>query len=247
VGLFESAHQGTLLLDEIAEIPVPMQVKLLRVLQERKVKPVGGLTEREVDVRIVAATNRDLETEVEKGSFRQDLYYRLNVIQVRLPPLRERRDDIPLLVEHFIRKFSAEHGRNVTGTDPEVLLGLDRYPFPGNVRELENMIERAVTLATTDYLKIDSFPNLVDLPSSFANGCSAAVLPEDGMELERVLEDFERAILIQALEKAGGNRTEAARILHVSFRSMRYRLSKLGISGADMGTESQSDPSLGDS
>jgi two-component system response regulator PilR (NtrC family) len=109
------------------------------------------------------------------------------------------------------------------------------------------MIERAVTLATTDYLKIDSFPNLVDLPSSSANGCSAAVLPEDGMELERVLEDFERAILIQALEKAGGNRTEAARILHVSFRSMRYRLSKLGISGTDTGTETQSDPSLSDS
>jgi two-component system response regulator PilR (NtrC family) len=243
VGLFESAHQGTLLLDEIAELPVPMQVKLLRVLQERKVKPVGGLTEREVDVRIVAATNRDLETEVEKGSFRQDLYYRLNVIQVRLPPLRERREDIPLLVDHFIRKFSAEHSRNVTCADPEVLLKLDRYPFPGNVRELENMIERAVTLATTDYLKIDSFPNLVDLPSTTIKGCNAAVLPENGMELERVLEDFERAILIQALEKAGGNRTEAARILHVSFRSMRYRLSKLGISGTDTGTEGQPDPS----
>ena len=232
-GLFEAANSGTLLLDEVADLPIAMQVKLLRVLQERKVKPVGGITEREVDVRIVAATNRDLEAEVDKATFRQDLYYRLNVIQIRLPPLRERREDLPLLVEHFIRKFSAEHGRAVASATPEVMSALMAYHFPGNVRELENMVERAVTLATTDQLGIDAFPNLAGVQGSPPNPHGVDRLPEDGLDLERHLEDYERNILIKALEKTGGNRTEAARLLRVSFRSMRYRLSKLGIAGVD--------------
>jgi two-component system, NtrC family, response regulator PilR len=232
-GLFEAAHNGTLLLDEVAELPVSMQVKLLRVLQERKVKPVGDIAEREVDVRIVAATNRDLETEVEKGTFRQDLYYRLNVIQIRLPPLRERREDLPLLVDHFIRKFSAEHGRNVVGAAPEVMSALMAYHFPGNVRELENMIERAVTLATADWLALDAFPNLVGLQAAIPSVNAVANISDEGLDLEHHLEDYERTILIKALEKTGGNRTEAARLLRVSFRSMRYRLSKLGITGID--------------
>jgi two-component system response regulator PilR (NtrC family) len=236
-GLFEAAHNGTLLLDEVADLPVAMQVKLLRVLQERKVKPVGGIAEREVDVRIVAATNRDLETEVEKAAFRQDLYYRLNVIQLRLPALRERREDLPLLVDHFIRKFSAEHGRNVIGAAPEVMSALMVYLFPGNVRELENMIERAVTLSTTDWLGIDAFPNLVGLQGALPNVYAMGQFPEDGLDLERHLEEYERDILIKALEKTQGNRTEAARLLHVSFRSMRYRLSKLGITGVDTSPE----------
>ena len=236
-GLFEAAHNGTLLLDEVAELPVAMQVKLLRVLQERKVKPVGGVSEREVDVRIVAATNRDLETEVEKASFRQDLYYRLNVIQVRLPPLRERREDLPLLVDHFIRKFSAEHGRYVVGASPEVMSALMAYHFPGNVRELENMIERAVTLSAADWLSIDAFPNLAGMRASESATVAAGSLPVDGLDLERYLEDHERTLLIKALERTGGNRTEAARLLHVSFRSMRYRLSKLGITGIDAAAE----------
>jgi two-component system response regulator PilR (NtrC family) len=236
-GLFDAAHNGTLLLDEVADLPVPMQVKLLRVLQERKVKPVGGVSEHEVDVRIVAATNRDLETEVEKGAFRQDLFYRLNVIQIRLPPLRERREDLPLLVDHFIRKFSAEHGRNVVGALPEVMSALMAYHFPGNVRELENMIERAVTLSTTDWLAIDAFPNLAGLKGVQPTAQPIGVLPDDGMDLERHLEEYERTILIQTLERTGGNRTEAAKLLRVSFRSMRYRLSKLGITGIDTSVE----------
>jgi two-component system response regulator PilR (NtrC family) len=236
-GLFEAAHQGTLMLDEIAELPVAMQVKLLRVLQERKVKPVGGVNEREIDVRIVAATNRDLETEVEKGTFRQDLYYRLNVIQVRLPPLRDRREDLPLLVDHFIRKFSAEHGRPVSNVDPDVMMRLGAYPFPGNVRELENMIERAVTLSTTDRLSLEGFPNLAGITPAANVATDIPALSAEGLDLDRVMEDFERAILIQALEKTGGNRTEAAKLLHVSFRSMRYRLSKLGLTGTDTGVE----------
>jgi two-component system response regulator PilR (NtrC family) len=236
-GLFEAANNGTLLLDEVADLPLPMQVKLLRVLQERKVKPVGGVSEREVDVRIVAATNRDLEAEVEKSSFRQDLYYRLNVIQLRMPPLRERREDLPLLVDHFIRKFSAEHGRNVVGAAPEVMSALMLYHFPGNVRELENMIERAVTLSTSDWVALDAFPNLIGLQGAQPSPSTVGHLPDTGLDLERHLEEYERSILIKALERTGGNRTEAARLLGVSFRSMRYRLSKLGITGVDTGVE----------
>jgi two-component system response regulator PilR (NtrC family) len=236
-GLFEAANNGTLLLDEVADLPLAMQVKLLRVLQERKVKPVGGVSEREVDVRIVAATNRDLEAEVEKSTFRQDLYYRLNVIQLRLPPLRERREDLPLLVDHFIRKFSAEHGRNVVGAAPEVMSSLMLYHFPGNVRELENMIERAVTLSTTDWLALDAFPNLIGLQGAQPSPSTVGHLPDSGLDLERHLEEYERSILIKALERTGGNRTEAARLLGVSFRSMRYRLSKLGVTGVDTDVE----------
>ena len=236
-GLFEAAHNGTLLLDEVADLPLAMQVKLLRVLQERKVKPVGGGSEREVDVRIVAATNRDLEAEVEKSTFRQDLYYRLNVIQLRLPPLRERREDLPLLVDHFIRKFSAEHGRNVVGAAPEVMSALMLYHFPGNVRELENMIERAVTLSTTDWLALDAFPNLIGLQGAQPSPSTVGHLPDSGLDLEHHLEEYERSILIKALERTGGNRTEAARLLGVSFRSMRYRLSKLGVTGVDTDLE----------
>jgi two-component system, NtrC family, response regulator PilR len=247
-GLFEAAHCGTLLLDEVAELPVAMQVKLLRVLQERKVKPVGGVVEREIDVRIVAATNRDLETEVEKGTFRQDLFYRLDVIRIRLPPLRERREDLPLLVEHFLRKFSAEHGRKVGSVAPEVMQALMSYHFPGNVRELENLIERGVILSTGDILALDAFPNLGHLSSPTPSLGTAPFVPETGLDLERVVEDFERSIIISALERTGGNRTEAARLLNVSFRSLRYRLSKLGITGAEVGgetgekTPSPSDP-----
>jgi two-component system, NtrC family, response regulator PilR len=243
-GLFEAAHGGTLLLDEVAELPVAMQVKLLRVLQERKVKPVGGVAEREVDVRIVAATNRDLETEVEKGTFRQDLFYRLNVIQVRLPPLRERREDIPLLVGHFIRKFSAEHGRQVGGIDPEAMSALMGYHFPGNVRELENLIERAVTLAPGDRVSCEALPTLKGLSASDSTlGTPAVTLPPQGIDLERVVEDFERSLIIRALERTDGHRTDAARLLGVTFRSLRYRLSKLGITGADGGEPEKTEES----
>jgi two-component system, NtrC family, response regulator PilR len=240
-GLFEAAHGGTIFLDEIGELPVPMQVKLLRVLQERKVKKVGGVQEKEVDVRVVAATNRDLETEVEKGTFRQDLFYRLNVIQLRLPPLRERREDIPILVDHFVRKFAAEHGRKISGVDPDAMSALMNHHFPGNVRELENLIERAVTLAPADRIPLDSLPPASPLASAAAGshlGGPEPPLPEAGIDLEKVLEDFERGILIKALERTRGNRTEAARILGVTFRSLRYRLSKLGITGGEGGGES---------
>ncbi len=175
-GLFEAAHGGTLMLDEVAELPLAMQVKLLRALQERRVKPVGGVSEREVDVRVVAATNRDLETEVEKGTFRQDLYYRLNVIQVRMPPLRERREDVPLLVDHFVKKFAAEHAHPITGVDADAMAALTAHNFPGNVRELENLVERAVTLATDGRITADTLP---DLSRADRAAAARADLPAD--------------------------------------------------------------------
>jgi two-component system, NtrC family, response regulator PilR len=242
-GLFEAAHGGTIFLDEIGELPVPMQVKLLRVLQERRVKKVGGVQEKEVEVRVVAATNRDLETEVEKGTFRQDLFYRLNVIQLRLPPLRERREDIPILVDHFVRKFAAEHGRKISGVDPDAMSALMSHSYPGNVRELENLIERAVTLAPADRIPVDTLPapNPLTAAGAGALGSAEQPLPEAGIDLEKLLEDFERGILIKALERTGGNRTEAARILGVTFRSLRYRLSKLGITGGEGSSEAPAD------
>jgi two-component system, NtrC family, response regulator PilR len=240
-GLFEAAHSGTIFLDEIGELPAPMQVKLLRVLQERKVKRVGGVQEKEVDVRVVAATNRDLETEVEKGTFRQDLFYRLNVIQLRLPPLRERREDIPILVDHFVRKLAAEHGRQITGVDPDAMSALMSHSYPGNVRELENLIERSVTLAQGDRISSDTLPTLSPLSAAGARLGPAPELPDEGLDLEKVVEDFERGILIKALERTRGNRTEAARLLGVTFRSLRYRLSKLGITGGEAGSEAASE------
>jgi two-component system, NtrC family, response regulator PilR len=237
-GLFSAADGGTLFLDEIAELPLPMQVKLLRALQERKVKPVGGTDERSIDVRVVAATNRDLEAEVAQGGFRQDLYYRLNVIQVHLPPLRQRRDDIPLLIEHFVKRYAAELGKRMAGVSPEALSVLCAYDYPGNVRELENIVERAVTLEATQQIQKAALPEM----GSRAAATSATVeIPPEGLELDRLLADYERDIVTRALKQAGGVRKDAARLLGITFRSLRYRLEKLGIAvGA---TDESSDPS----
>ncbi|MGE5183841.1 MAG: sigma-54-dependent transcriptional regulator [Acidobacteriota bacterium] len=225
-GLFQQADGGTLFLDEIGELSLGLQVKLLRALQERKVKPVGATDELELDVRVIAATNRDLEAEVARGAFRADLYYRLNVIEIRIPPLRQRREDIPLLVEHFLRRFAAEHGRTVQ-LMPDALKKLEDYDFPGNVRELENIIERAVALASTPTLTAADLPELrapraaaADVPAQF---------PAEGVDLERLVADFERAWVTRALEQAAGVRKKAAALLGISFRSLRYRLDKLGL------------------
>jgi two-component system, NtrC family, response regulator PilR len=239
-GLFAAAEGGTLFLDEIAELPMAMQVKLLRVLQERKVKPVGGTEERAVDVRVVAATNRDLEAEVAGGGFRQDLYYRLNVIQVHLPPLRQRREDIPLLVEHFVKRHAAELGKRISGLSPEALAAFATYDYPGNVRELENLVERAVTLETSNVITREALPVLggaaVAAPQAVATD-----LPPAGIDLDRIIADFERDIVQRALKQTGGVRREAARLLGITFRSLRYRLEKLGLaaSGGDGGPEDE--------
>jgi two-component system, NtrC family, response regulator PilR len=235
-GLFAAADGGTLFLDEIAELPMPMQVKLLRALQERRVKPVGGTEERPVDVRVVAATNRDLDAEVAGGGFRQDLYYRLNVIQVHMPPLRQRREDIPLLCEHFIKRHAAELGKRVTGISPEALAALASHDYPGNVRELENLVERAVTLETSPVIGRDSLPDLgrgtISPPSP------PPELPAAGIDLDRLLADYERELVQGALRQTGGVRREAARLLGITFRSLRYRLEKLGLSAGGEAGES---------
>ena len=238
LGLFREADGGTVLLDEIGELPASLQVKLLRVLQERKVRPVGAAAEIAVDVRVLAATNRDVEAEVSAGRFRQDLYYRLNVIRLEVPPLRERPGDVARLAERFVRRFAAELGKDVRGLTTDALRALDAYPFPGNVRELENMMERAVALASAPAI------GLGDLPASVA-GLSASPapllteLPPDGCALDEVLGEVERRLILQALERTGGVRKSAAKLLGLTFRSLRYRLAKHAL--AAEGTEDDDD------
>ncbi len=223
-GLFETAHQGTLFLDEIGELPMGMQVKLLRVLQEREFRRVGGTTTIPLDIRLIAATNQDLQENIRQGSFREDLFYRLNVVTVEMPPLRERRGDIPLLIQSFYRKKT---GRETYHIDKPALEMLVNYDWPGNVRELENLVERCLVLGGTERLTADL------LPPQFAGQsvCPPAGLTEipAGFKLEPWLEEQERQVLLLALQQAGGVRTKAAQLLGVSFRSMRYRLEKLGI------------------
>lgn len=227
-GLVEAAHTGTLFLDEIGEIPLAIQAKLLRFLQEREFRRVGGTDERKIDVRIVAATNKKLEKEMEVGNFREDLYYRLNVIRIKLPPLREREEDIPLLVNHFLKKFSAEQGKNIARVSSLAMRVLCNYNFPGNVRELENIIERCVTLEQTDQLTAENLPaKLAESAGSPPSG--EMEIPPDGIDLNRTLENLERKLITKALEITGGNRSRAARLLGISFRSLRYRLVKLGM------------------
>ncbi len=227
-GLFREAHGGTILLDEIGELPSSLQVKLLRVLQERQVRPVGSTQEATVDVRVLAATNRDVEADVKEGRFRQDLYYRLNVIRVELPPLRDRREDIPPLTERFVRRFAAEIGKDVLGLTPDALKALQRYTFPGNVRELENIVERAVALAGSRAIGLGDLPEEV---SGMAAGTRPSLLelPEEGCELDDVLGEVERRLLLDALDRTGGVRKAAARLLGITFRSLRYRLAKHGL------------------
>jgi two-component system response regulator PilR (NtrC family) len=244
-GLFAAAEGGTLFLDEIGELSQSMQVKLLRVLQERKVKRVGGLVEEPVDVRVVAASNRDLEAEVERGAFRRDLYYRLNVIQLHLPPLRERREDVPLLADHFLRKHAAALGRPLTAIAPDALKALCDYDYPGNVRELENLIERAVTLEASDRITRAALPPLEPRRPTVAQaGPIGDTLPDGGIDLEQVMGEIERDLLGKALRKSGGVRKAAAKVLGISFRSLRYRLAKLGVApeGSDSEDEGDGEP-----
>jgi len=227
-GMIFEARGGTLFLDEIGELAPPLQVKLLRVLQERKVKAVGSTEELEVDVRVIAATNRDLEAEVARGAFRPDLYYRLNVVEIRIPPLRHRREDIPLLAEHFLRRFGMEHGRTLT-LSADAMRRLESYDFPGNVRELENMIERAVALSNGSTIDASDLPEI--RPSRHVH--ETPDFPADGVDLDRLITDYERSWVMRALEQSGGKRKRAAALLGISFRSLRYRLEKLGIERGD--------------
>ncbi|HJV65231.1 MAG TPA: sigma-54 dependent transcriptional regulator [Geomonas sp.] len=226
-GLFEQAEGGTLFLDEIGEVPLLLQAKLLRVLQEREFRRVGGAVSFKADVRIVAASNRNLEEQVGEGSFREDLFYRLNVVQVRMPSLKERPEDIPVLVEHFYKKFAlwTSTGEVIA---PDALDALFNYPFPGNVRELENLVERCVVLGSRVITRDGLPPAVRDyrIPSPPA---SELFIPDGGMDLQAYLDGLERKLLVQALEKCGGVKKRAAELLGMTFRSFRYRLAKFGM------------------
>jgi two-component system response regulator PilR (NtrC family) len=234
-GLFEVAGAGTLFLDEVGELPPPVQVKLLRALQERKIRRVGGSRDIAIAARIVAATNRDLGDEVKAGRFREDLFYRLNVIQVRLPALRERREDLPLFLAHFMEQFAAEQGRPVPGLAPAAERALLDWDYPGNVRELANLVERAITLGDGPLVELGVLPPALRGPASGAPGATPvpfAAIPAEGLDLQAHLDAIERRVLEQALVRAGGVKTEAARLLCMTFRSFRYRLAKFGIGDA---------------
>ena len=234
-GLFKEAEGGTLFLDEIGEMTPAMQVKLLRALQERKVRKVGGSKEEPVDVRIVAATNQDLLERISEGEFREDLYYRINVIPIRLPPLRERLEDIPLLVEFFIQKYSTELGIEERRVSIESLRILESYHWPGNVRELENVIERALALSTGDAITAEDIPPyLLHAKSDLAG---AATLPAEGMDLESYLDDIRKELMSQALSRTSGVQTQAAELVGMSFRSFRYYAKKLGLTGTEEAAE----------
>jgi len=228
-GLVEVAHTGTLFLDEVGEIPLSIQAKLLRFLQEREVRRVGGTDGKKIDVRIIAATNKKLEVEMEQGRFREDLYYRLNVIRVRLPALREREEDIPLLIDYFLKKFCAEQGKQIGRVSSLTTQVLSNYNYPGNVRELENIIERCVTLEQSDQLTAENLPPKLLESCGSPGGVRETEIPADGIDLNRTLDDIERKLVNRALEMTGGNRSRAARLLGISFRSLRYRLLKLGM------------------
>jgi DNA-binding NtrC family response regulator len=224
-GLFEVADGGTLFLDEVATISMEIQAKLLRVIQEREFRRLGGLENIKVDVRIIAATNMDLQSAVQQGMFRDDLYYRLNVIVVKLPPLHERAEDVPLLVDHFIRKYCDENERELCTIDPAALKLLMDYDWPGNVRELENVIERAVVLSSSNVIKSDLFPKNIttvapDAPVRF---------PDDGLPLKERVTSFEKSLILAALDKTDWNQKKAAQLLAVNATTLSEKLKRLKI------------------
>jgi two-component system response regulator AtoC len=211
-GRFEEANTGTMFLDEIGELPLPLQVKLLRVLQEEEITPLGGVGSKKIDVRVIAATSKDLRKEIEQGRFREDLFYRINVMTIHLPPLRERRGDIPLLVGYFIDMFNKKLQKDLEGLSSEAMPILMGYSWPGNIRELENVIERAVLLAKGRWVSPEDLPTQITSDYAF----TPALLPEDSLSIRKASNRLERDLIQKALELTGGNRTQAAKILEIS-------------------------------
>ncbi len=224
-GLFEEAHEGTLFLDEIGELPFALQVKLLRVLQEEEIRRVGDVKAIKIDVRVIAATVKDLEKEVKAGRFREDLYYRLNVLPLHVPPLRARKDDIPVLVDHFIKKYNARLEMKVSGVTPEAMAFLMEYDWPGNVRELENAIERAIVLTDATHIQVANLPPAVrDFQSK-----SRLELLKDEYSIKKTSRILEEELIRKALAKTHGNRTHAAKLLEISHRALLYKIAEYGI------------------
>lgn len=229
-GLFEAADNGSLFLDEIGELSMPLQVKLLRVLQEKSIRRVGGTSDRSVNVRLISATNRRLDEEVGAGRFREDLFYRLNVMEIPLPTLAERREDIPLLVSHFVEKFSKEIGKAELPLEAEALEKLMVYDYPGNVRELENVVERAVALSRGESITIDAFPDTILRRQGVSYSCQ---ITDKGVDLEDLVNNYERSLIGEAMRASGSVKKRAAQLLGISFRSFRYRFEKLGLDHED--------------
>jgi two-component system NtrC family response regulator len=224
IGRFEEADGGTLFLDEIGELSPAVQVKLLRFLQEHEFQRLGGNQTIRTDVRVISATNRDLEQRVREGAFREDLFYRLNVVLMSIPPLRERKEDILPLIDHFLRKFALENGREIAGLSHEAQDVLLKYDYPGNVRELENIIERAVVIAREEIISVEDLPFRESLEESPAGRNSS----EDGL-LRGSIEDLEKRLIVEAMEKAGDHQSRAADLLGISERMLRYKLKKYGL------------------
>ncbi|MCX7794616.1 MAG: sigma-54 dependent transcriptional regulator [Thermodesulfovibrionales bacterium] len=232
IGRFELANNGTLFLDEIGELDPSLQVKLLRVIQEREFERVGGVKTIKVDVRIIAATNRNLEEAVAEGKFREDLYWRLNVIPIHLPPLRERREDIPLLVDYFIKKFQRKRKGRALVIPPEAMSILIKYEWPGNVRELENLIERLSVLITDETVKIQDLPEKFIKSSAIREEAISNIpaFTDEGIDLQKVVEDIERDLILKALQKAEGVRSKAATLLGINRTTLIEKMKRLGIS-----------------
>lgn len=229
-GLFEVADGGTLFLDEVGELPLTIQVKLLRSIQERIIRRVGGTEDMKIEVRIIAATNRNLEEMVNAGTFRQDLYFRLNVINIRTPSLKERRDDIPLLANFFIKKYNERLNKHISGISAEAMESLKKYDYPGNVRELENIIERTVALEGGSSILPESLPPFVNTPTGRKMASSQEIeIGTEGVDLDKIMGQIEKELLVKAIHSAGGVKKRAAKLLHISFRSMRYRVEKYGL------------------
>ena len=226
-GKFEFADKGTLFLDEVGEMSLNLQIKLLRVLQEQEFQRVGGNKDIRVDVRIIAATNKDLKEEVDEGRFREDLYYRLNVVHIQAPPLRDRRDDIPFLVAHFVDKFSEKLGRSIRNVDPEVMSSFYQYSWPGNVRELENVIERALVLSRGESITSEDVPPEIRESPEIEEGIDTLISWERG--LPDTLEAIEERMIRQALKKADNVQAQAAKILGISRSNLQYKMKKYGL------------------
>ena len=231
-GLFEAADGGTLFLDEIGELPMSIQVKLLRAIQERVIRRVGDTQNTKVTVRLIAATNRILEDMVKSGKFREDLYYRLNVILIRVPPLRERKEDVPLLADFFLKKYNEKLMKNIQGISDEAMLSLKNYHYPGNVRELENIIERTVALEGGATILPESLPPFVMTASGRKMASSQDIeVTNEGIDLDNIIGQIEKELIVKAIHKANGVKKKAAKLLGITFRSMRYRIRKYNLHG----------------